>query len=326
MEQSVPIRAKLFIVDYYSGWSRGDWMTACLHWHSDRSAEVWCYLLIAVCPPRMKVKLPGMESTMSVTFLFVLLGVLELSLAETLVIGCMLGVGAELSGKQALRPERCKVVFNVVGHTQTPSACLTSPITHRRGFSRTASPLLLLVTSVLTFLQYRALAIVIALVEKRSLRDLGGNLLLGPTLQSGRRRFGGARISFCNRYIGWQNALLILPIMYGIYRSYHLYLGRLEDQKKRVEIEELQVLAEKLHVEEVCALHLRTIEGLALAIDAKDHTTHQHLHRVRTVCPRNCKELGLSELKTRMPFEPRLFCTTSASWLCPITSSTSPAG
>ena len=28
-------------------------------------------------------------------------------------------------------------------------------------------------------------------------------------------------------------------------------------------------------------LHLRTIEALALAIDAKDHTTHDHLQRVR---------------------------------------------
>ncbi|MDR3727832.1 MAG: hypothetical protein P4K86_12395 [Terracidiphilus sp.] len=49
-----------------------------------------------------------------------------------------------------------------------------------------------------------------------------------------------------------------------------------------MEIEALQVEAEKRHVEQVCALHLRTIEGLPLAIDAKDRTTHEHLHRVRT--------------------------------------------
>jgi putative nucleotidyltransferase with HDIG domain len=55
------------------------------------------------------------------------------------------------------------------------------------------------------------------------------------------------------------------------------------------------VEAEKRHVEQVCALHLRTIEGLALAIDAKDHTTHQHLHRVRTYAVEVAKDLGLSE-------------------------------
>ena len=46
-----------------------------------------------------------------------------------------------------------------------------------------------------------------------------------------------------------------------IYRSYHLYLGRLEDQKKRVEIEALQVEAEKRHVEEVCALQCAPSRG-----------------------------------------------------------------
>ncbi len=81
--------------------------------------------------------------------------------------------------------------------------------------------------------------------------------------------------------------------MYGVYRSFQLYLGRLEEQKRRVQIEELQVVAEKRHVEQVCALHLRTIEGLALAIDAKDHTTHQHLHRVRTYVIELAKDLGL---------------------------------
>jgi diguanylate cyclase (GGDEF)-like protein/putative nucleotidyltransferase with HDIG domain len=83
--------------------------------------------------------------------------------------------------------------------------------------------------------------------------------------------------------------------MYVIYRSYDLYLARLQEQKKRVEMEEQQVVAEKRHVEQVCALHLRTIEGLALAIDAKDHTTHQHLHRVRTYATEIGKELGLSD-------------------------------
>jgi diguanylate cyclase (GGDEF)-like protein/putative nucleotidyltransferase with HDIG domain len=57
-------------------------------------------------------------------------------------------------------------------------------------------------------------------------------------------------------------------------------------------------VAEKLHVEQVCALHLRTIEGLALAIDAKDHTTHEHLHRVRLYAAEIANELGLSELES----------------------------
>ncbi len=58
----------------------------------------------------------------------------------------------------------------------------------------------------------------------------------------------------------------MLPPVYLIYRSYRLYLGKLED--------------EKVHAEEIANLHLRTIEALALAIEAKDQTTHDHLQRV----------------------------------------------
>jgi diguanylate cyclase (GGDEF)-like protein/putative nucleotidyltransferase with HDIG domain len=41
-------------------------------------------------------------------------------------------------------------------------------------------------------------------------------------------------------------------------------------------------------------LHLRTIEALALAIEAKDHTTHDHLQRVRVYAIEVAKELGIN--------------------------------
>src|SRR5437867_6894669 len=42
-------------------------------------------------------------------------------------------------------------------------------------------------------------------------------------------------------------------------------------------------------------LHLRTIEALALAIEAKDHTTHDHLQRVRVYAIEVAKELGIPD-------------------------------
>ncbi len=71
----------------------------------------------------------------------------------------------------------------------------------------------------------------------------------------------------------------MVPAVYLIYRSYRLYLGKLEDEKR--------------HVEEMANLHLRTIEALALAIEAKDHTTHEHLQRVRVYAIEVAKELGV---------------------------------
>jgi len=51
----------------------------------------------------------------------------------------------------------------------------------------------------------------------------------------------------------------------------------------------------KKHAEEMSALHLRTIEALALAIEAKDENTHDHLQRVPCMALAVAKGLGLTE-------------------------------
>ncbi len=290
----MPIRAKLFVV-FTATIGTAGMVGAILHWHSDDVLKFACYLIIAILASTLKVKLPGMDSTMSVHFLFVLLGVVELSLAETLVIGCTAALIQSL-WKTNNRPDPMKVVFNVVG-LMSNAICFTYFVYHASaGFLKGSTPLLLLVTSCAYFVGNTVpLAIVIGLAEGLPMRKIWTETYFWglPYNLAGAALIGV--ISFANKFIGWQNSLLILPVMYLVYHSYHLYLDRLDDQKKRVEVEELHVLTEKRHVEEVCALHLRTIEGLALAIDAKDHNTHEHLHRVRTYAIGLAKELGLTE-------------------------------
>jgi diguanylate cyclase (GGDEF)-like protein/putative nucleotidyltransferase with HDIG domain len=87
-------------------------------------------------------------------------------------------------------------------------------------------------------------------------------------------------LGLADRYLSWQTVLLTGPVVYLIYRSYRLYLERLEDERR--------------HAEEVSGLHLRTIEALALAIEAKDNTTSDHLRRVQVYAMEMAKELGLS--------------------------------
>ena len=297
METAIPIRAKVFIA-LTAVIGAGILGVACFHWHSANLLKFACYLLIAIFASTMKVKLPGIDSTMSVHFLFVLLGVLELSLAETLVIGCTAAL-VQSVWKNKHRSEAIKIIFNVLSNTAN-AVGITYFVYHvSLRIFQDSMPVLLALTACTYFLTNTVpVSIVIALCEKRSLRGMWAETYFWslPYYLVGAAVVGV--ISFSNRYVGWQNALLILPIMYGIYRSYQLYLGRLEDEKRRVEIEARQVAAEKRHVEEVCALHMRTIEGLALAIDAKDHTTHEHLHRVRTYAVEIAKDLCLTEEET----------------------------
>ena len=57
------------------------------HWQSADPVKFVCYLIAALLASSLKVGLPGIEGTLSVNFLFTLLGILELSLPETLLIG-----------------------------------------------------------------------------------------------------------------------------------------------------------------------------------------------------------------------------------------------
>jgi len=116
-------------------------------------------------------------------------------------------------------------------------------------------------------------------------------------------------VSFLNRHIGWQSSLLVLPPVYLMYRSYRLYLGKLEDETR--------------HAEQVSNLHLRTIEALALAIEAKDHTTHDHLQRVRVYAMEIAKDSLSSEDDTEA-LQRRRFCMTLENWPFLSTSSPSP--
>ena len=167
----MPIRAKLFVFFTVAVGSIV-FAAACMHWHSNDLLKFACYFVIAVLASTMKVKLPGMDSTMSVHFLFVLLGILELSLAETLAIGCAAAL-VQSVWKNRHRSEAVKVAFNVLGLTSN-AICLTYFAYHlSEGLLQHSVPLLLLLTSITYFLCNTVpLAIVIALCENRPLRAM----------------------------------------------------------------------------------------------------------------------------------------------------------
>jgi diguanylate cyclase (GGDEF)-like protein/putative nucleotidyltransferase with HDIG domain len=91
----------------------------------------------------------------------------------------------------------------------------------------------------------------------------------------------GWLITGVTRQISWQAAMLVLAIVFIAYRSYRLYM--------------VLALSRKKHADDMASLQLRTIEALALAIEAKDHTTHDHLRRVQMYALHVGQEMGLSE-------------------------------
>ncbi len=139
------------------------------------------------------------------------------------------------------------------------------------------SAILFLAASVYFLANTLPVAAVIALTERKSLRKIWSECYFWsfPYYLLGAGVVG--MMSWLHGFTDWQTSLLTLPVVYLIYRSYRLYLGKLEDETR--------------HVEEMADLHMRTIEALALAIEAKDQTTHDHLQRVRVYAVEVAKEL-----------------------------------
>src|SRR4051812_25282236 len=78
----------------------------------------------------------------------------------------------------------------------------------------------------------------------------------------------------------WMASLLAAPV-YLTYRTYKVYMGRIQDQQR--------------HVAQVSDLHLATIEALALAIDAKDQTAQSHIRRVQVYAAGLARALGMRD-------------------------------
>lgn len=112
-----------------------------------------------------------------------------------------------------------------------------------------------------------------------------------PSYLAGASASGLALLIFS--YFGKENVVLTIllflaPVGYLTYMIYEVYMAR--NREKQQHIEELQTSQAQL-----ADLYLATIKSLALAIDAKDQYTHQHILRVQRYAVAVGGHLGLSE-------------------------------
>ena len=103
--------------------------------------------------------------------------------------------------------------------------------------------------------------------------------------------FAGASISALAIILFGRQAITILlfiaPVAYLTLQSYALYTARMEEKQQHVE--EMQLKQAQL-----AESYLATIKSLALAIDAKDQYTHQHILRVQRYAVTTAEKLGLT--------------------------------
>jgi putative nucleotidyltransferase with HDIG domain len=251
------------------------------HWHHSDPVRFAGYLLLALLASGIKLSLPGIHSTFSLISVFVMVGMTQLAFPE-LVFMSFVGTLVQCYWHAKKPPKRVHVFFSVANMTIAVGAAYFvyhSSLAEKLNYSL---PLILLVTGGTLFVANTTpVAAVISLTENKSFKEVwtGSFAWSFPFYLIGAAVAG--IVSVCTRAIGWQTWLFVVPVVYSIHRSCRLYLKHLE--------------AEKEHLQDLSELQMRTIEILALAVEAKDATTHDHLHRVRTYAEEVGKHLGLCE-------------------------------
>jgi diguanylate cyclase (GGDEF)-like protein/putative nucleotidyltransferase with HDIG domain len=239
------------------------------------------YLGFAVAASSLRIMLPGITAAMSVDYLFILIGVAMLDLPENL----MLGMACTLTrclwrGKQRAKP--IHVVFNL---PSSAIAVASAYAVYHSGWLRgvdDSAPTLLLAASTAYFLANTfSIAGIVSLTERKRPWTVWHESFLGTMPQHLVGAGLAIVITLCAEQIGRRWPLAVMPAVYLIYSSYRLYFERLQEEKQQVS--------------QAADLHLRTIEALAVAIEAKDVATRAHLQRVQVYALEIAKELGAPE-------------------------------
>ena len=237
------------------------------------------HLTLAVLAACFRISLPTITGTLTINFLFVLIGIAEFSLSEVLLIATSM-TALQCVLAQDRRPTVGKILFNVGVVALATTATYVVYADPRFAAAGVPRPAMHVTAAfVLYVMTTFPISMAIALTERRSIARTWREC----SLWSGPYYLAGASVvlllSATTSMLGWQMVLFVMPVAYLITRSYQLYAGRIQDGLS--------------HMEQMAELHLRTIEALALAIEAKDTTTHDHLQRVQIYAVEIAKGLGL---------------------------------
>jgi diguanylate cyclase (GGDEF)-like protein/putative nucleotidyltransferase with HDIG domain len=262
-------------------------VTQLRQWSNLDPLQYLSYLILAVLASLFRVGYATEQGTVPLNLLFVLITLRALTAAETLILGAFSAVAFELSSKRPTDRESGNKLTDCLfaAAVMALAVGLSDFVVHgvylpdgRRELNDALRAILIGATFFVGISFPWATRIALETGTPMRVVWKQDYFWMLPYYVAGSVLAGIFEIA--KGEVGWQIPVLFVPVLYLLYRSYRLYMGRLEDGRS--------------HAEEMASLHLRTIEALALAIDAKDQTTHDHLQRVQVYAMEVGKELGLA--------------------------------
>lgn len=249
------------------------------NWHLADPVRFLAFFTFACVASIMKVAAPAMAGKMSFNFLFVLIALTDLTLPEALLIGCA-SVVIECVWRPNSRTTPLEVFFSIA-NMAVAIACANAVMRYVPLQNAPIELRIVLATAAFYVANTFPMAGVVALSTQGAVLRVWKENNLESAPQYGLGAAMACGFHEMTRHTGWQIALLVLPVAFLLYRTYRLHLARAEDGM--------------VHAESMANLHMRTIEALALAIEAKDNTTHDHLRRVQVYAMEVGRELNLSD-------------------------------
>src|SRR3954469_9514613 len=284
--KDLPIAARLFVVAVMAA---GTLILALFAPHSIANPLLFATLLAcSSLASALKVRLPiaSSGSTMSVSYAVDFAALLLLGANETMIVAAV-SAWSQCTFRTETRTALFRTLFSMASLVLTVKAA-GLVYTLLGGVTATSSLSLLtipkpLVGAATTYFVFNTLLIAtaIGLSTRQSIPRVWNENFLGsaPSYFVGA---GAAAIaaSVIDQGGYWWASLVAAPL-YLTYRTYKVYMGRIQDQQR--------------HVAQVSDLHLATIEALALAIDAKDQTAQSHIRRVQVYAAGIARALGMTD-------------------------------
>jgi hypothetical protein len=177
---------------------------------------------LACIASTLKVKLPGLKSTISVNFVFILIGIAQLSLAETLTLAFAAAV-VQCLWRPKTRPKVIQVLFNVssllISTTLAYAIAEVMPGEHR------ALPTLAAAATMFFMVNTGLVSMVIALTSNQELREVWKkcHLWAFPYYLVGAAIAGAVSSSSTNE--SWRISMVALPMMYLVYFCYSIFVS-----------------------------------------------------------------------------------------------------
>lgn len=194
-----------------------------VYWKSSQPIELFVLLTMTVIASRLKVKLPGINGTMSVNVPFLLIVAVRLSAGESLAIAALASLVQSIPAVKS-RATLVQALFNSATITNAVAA---AALAFRLGsHGGLVLPLSVAGAGAAFFLANTVqVALVLWLAEAHNPFNawLGMARLSAPyyVLSAGL----AAVVCTAVQFAIWGEALALLPFMYSIYASYRLYFG-----------------------------------------------------------------------------------------------------